>query len=99
MKESKGILGRLRGAEDSASSWPPRYRTELLSRAQVLGVGERETLVAAELLVHLKRGGTPVGLEDVLIGAIARSYRSTVVTHTVQHFKDLPGVQVEDWFE
>ncbi len=74
-----------------------RVRQEILSRIQVLGLGEPEALVAGDVLAHLKRTGRPIGLEDVLIGAIARTYDYTVVTHNVKHFQHLPQVKVEDW--
>ena len=75
-----------------------RVQQEIIARVQVLEFGAQEALVAAELLTHLKRAGRPVGLEDVLIGAIARSHGYTVVTHNLRHFQPLPHVKVEDWF-
>lgn len=82
---------------DREAFWQ-HIRKEILSRVQVLGLGPREALVAADLLVHLKRVGRPLGLQDVLIGAIAHSHGYTVVTHNMKHFQSLPNVKVEDWF-
>lgn len=74
-----------------------RIEQEILSHVQVIEFGEREALMAGDLLAHLKRTGKPVGLEDVLIGATARAYGYTVVTHNTKHFHTLPDVKVEDW--
>ena len=75
-----------------------RVEREILSRVQVLDFGEQEALAAGDLLAHLRRTGRPVGLEDVLIGATARTHGYVVVTHHLKHFTRLPDVRVEDWF-
>ncbi|MBP3227382.1 MAG: PIN domain-containing protein [Bacteroidaceae bacterium] len=36
---------------------------------------------------------------DILIGATARHYGLTVVTHNTKHFGRMPGVQIVDWIE
>lgn len=46
---------------------------------------------------HLDRAGTPIGPNDLMIAAIARSRRLIVVTHNVGEFSRVPGLQVEDW--
>lgn len=82
---------------DREAFWQ-HIRKEILSRVHVLGLGPAEALIAADLLVHLKRVGRPLGLQDVLIGAIAHGHGYTVVTHNVKHFQSLPDVKIEDWF-
>lgn len=82
---------------DREAFWQ-HIRKEILSRVQILGLGPREALIAADLLVYLRRAGRPLGLQDVLIGAIAYSNGFTVVTHNLKHFQLLPDVKVEDWF-
>jgi tRNA(fMet)-specific endonuclease VapC len=74
-----------------------RLQQELLTRVRVISFGEPEALAAGELLAHLKRTGRPVGVEDVLIGATARTHNLIVVTHNLKHFTPLPGVRSEDW--
>ena len=82
---------------DHQSFWQ-RIEQEILGRVQVLGFNRSEALIAGDLLAQLKRAGKPIGLEDVLIGAVARTHGYTVVTHNVRHFRSLPEVSVEDWF-
>lgn len=74
-----------------------RLQQEILSHVQVVGFGESEAIAAGELLAHLKKVGRPVGLEDVLIAATARTHHFTVVTHNLKHFSHLPEVHAEDW--
>lgn len=93
MEMRYGVLLR----PDHESLWQ-RIQKDVLPRVQVLEFGYREALVAGELLAHLKRTGRPVGFEDVLIGAIARSHGYTVVTHNLKHFQPQPHVKAEDWF-
>ncbi len=74
-----------------------RIMQEILSRVQMLELDEPSALLAGDMLAHLKRVGHPVGLEDVLIGAIARARGYTVITRNLRHFTALPHVKVEDW--
>ena len=82
--------------QDREAFWR-HIQNEILPHVQVLEFGEEEALMAGDLLAHLRRTGRPVGLEDVLIAAVARTHGYTVVTHNVRHFQHLPGVKVEDW--
>lgn len=74
-----------------------RIQQEILSYVQVLELDEPAALLAGDMLAHLKRVGRPVGLEDVLIGAMARARGYAVVTRNVRHFTVLPHVHVTDW--
>jgi tRNA(fMet)-specific endonuclease VapC len=74
-----------------------KIQEEILAHVQVIECGEREAMVAGDLLAHLKRMGRPVGLEDALIGATARARGLIVVTHNLRHFETLPEIRVEDW--
>ena len=38
-----------------------------------------------------------VGLADLLIGSIALTWRATLVTRNVRHFRQIPGLRVENW--
>ncbi len=47
----------------------------------------------------LARAGTPIGANDLMIAAIARSSDVTVVTHNIGEFTRVVGIRVEDWEE
>ncbi len=51
----------------------------------------------AEIRLQLEKAGKPIGERDLLIAAIAKSRRLTVVTHNVREFSRVPNLRVEDW--
>jgi len=51
----------------------------------------------AQIRAQLERAGLAIGERDLLIAAIAKSRRLTVVTHKVREFSRVDGLKVEDW--
>ena len=45
----------------------------------------------------LDRLGTPIGPNDLLIAATAMAHGLTLVTHNVDEFGRIPGLDIEDW--
>ena len=45
----------------------------------------------------LKRQGTPIGNNDLLIAAHAKSNDALLVTNNVREFERVPDLQVENW--
>ncbi len=45
----------------------------------------------------LKRQGTPIGNNDLLIAAHARSMNAVLVTNNVREFNRVPDLSVENW--
>jgi len=52
-----------------------------------------------EVRAQLERQETPLGEADLRIAAIALAHGFIVVTGNVRHFKRVPGLSVENWFE
>lgn len=50
-----------------------------------------------ELRAVLRREGTPIGPNDMLIAAIALVHRATVVTRNVKEFERVPDLSVVRW--
>ena len=48
---------------------------------------------------YLKRQGTPIGNNDTLIAAHARSINAIMVTNNVREFGRVPELNVENWVE
>lgn len=46
---------------------------------------------------ELKRAGCPIGANDLLIAAQARSLNATLVTNNVREFTRIRGLRVEQW--
>ena len=80
-----------------ASLWD-RIAREALARIRILPLGEAEAIRAGDLLASLESSGTPIGIEDVLIGATALEENLTVVTRNTKHFQKIPGLAIESWW-
>jgi len=52
-----------------------------------------------EIRVELKRLGTPIGNNDLLIAAHARSLNVTLVTNNVREFNRVSDLAIENWLE
>ncbi|MDP3234694.1 MAG: type II toxin-antitoxin system VapC family toxin [Myxococcales bacterium] len=51
----------------------------------------------AEIRSALERRGKPIGANDLLIAAHARSIGATLVTRNEREFRRVPGLDVESW--
>jgi len=51
------------------------------------------------LRASLEQAGTPIGANDLMIGAIARAYDLTLVTRNLREFSRVVGLRIEDWHE
>ena len=76
-----------------------RIRRDVLARVRILPLGEDEASRAGEILADLELRGTPVGIEDVMIGATALVGGLVVVTRNVKHLARIRGLAVENWWE
>lgn len=75
-----------------------RIAREILSRVDILPLGEAEAVRAGDLLATLEAQGEPIGMEDVWIGATALEHRLTVVTRNLKHFRRIHGLVSESWW-
>jgi tRNA(fMet)-specific endonuclease VapC len=82
------------------SSRPQQTRSSVdafLEPFEVLPFAGEAAEEYAEIRLQLERVGRPIGERDLLIAAIAKSRRLTVVTHNVREFARVSGLKVEDW--
>ena len=75
-----------------------RVRRDILPRVNVLPLRETDAIRAGEILADLEARGTPIGIEDVMIGATALTGNLVVVTRNVRHLNRIPGLAVENWW-
>jgi tRNA(fMet)-specific endonuclease VapC len=61
-------------------------------------VDYEEATRAGEILADLEARGTPIGLEDVLIGSTALVHGIAVATRNVKHLGRIEGLSVENWW-
>jgi len=84
--------------DDFEAFWQ-KIAKEIISRVNIVPVGEKEALAAGDILADLRKSGQTIGLEDVLIAASAITNQFIVVTANVRHFARVRGLQVENWLE
>ena len=53
----------------------------------------------AEIRATLKAKGNLIGPNDLMIAAIARANKATLITHNTSEFSRVQGLLVEDWEE
>jgi len=69
----------------------------LRQRFVSLPFDDRAAAEYGEIRSDLARRGMPIGANDLLIAAIARSHALTLVTHNSGEFARVTGLAIEDW--
>ncbi len=70
---------------------------QLLKVIDVLPLSEGADSHYGEIRNDLEKSGTPIGPNDLLIAAHARSVGLTLVTDNVREFNRVPELAVENW--
>lgn len=86
----------------AAKKGSPKLTAQLeaiLSVLDILPLEEPVDQHYAVIRLHLSVTGQPIGQNDLLIAAHARSLGLVVVTNNTREFLRVPGLQVEDWLE
>ncbi len=58
---------------------------------------DRASETYGQIRTKLEKSGTPIGPNDLLIGAIAMANQVTLVTHNTGEFGRVEGIGLEDW--
>jgi tRNA(fMet)-specific endonuclease VapC len=85
------------GAEKSRRS---SYRLEVerfLEHWEIRDFDESAARHYGSIRAELERAGTPIGSNDMLIAAHARSLDMTLVTNNMREFARVPSLKVENW--
>ena len=53
----------------------------------------------AEIRAALEKSGNSIGANDLLIAATALNQKATLVTHNIDEFSRIHGLDIEDWVE
>lgn len=79
-----------------AQRWLDRSE-ELLLQIRVIRFDDR----AAEQFEQIVQtpGLRKLGRPDLLIASIARAHRATLVTRNLRHFRQIPGLQLDNWVD
>ena len=70
------------------------FLNDVLETIPIVEYGESVAESHAELLVHVRRKGTPRGAHDLIIAATAKASGREVVSADETAFSDLPGIRV-----
>jgi tRNA(fMet)-specific endonuclease VapC len=68
-----------------------------LAYIEVLEFPDKASSHYAQIRAHLKKAGTMIEGNDLLLAAHARSLGITLVTHNTREFSRIPKLAVEDW--
>ncbi|MBQ9827222.1 MAG: type II toxin-antitoxin system VapC family toxin [Lachnospiraceae bacterium] len=82
------------------SSDPLRNRLALLtflSTIRILPFDAEASADYGQIRYYLKTKGEPIGSNDLLIAAHARSAGLTLVTNNTKEFKKVPGLEIVNW--
>jgi predicted nucleic acid-binding protein len=84
--------------EDFEVFWP-KINREIVSRVKVVPLGEKESLIAGDILADMRKTGQSIGIEDVLIAASAITNKCIIVTANVRYFSRISGLIIENWLK
>jgi tRNA(fMet)-specific endonuclease VapC len=70
---------------------------QLLEPITIIPFGVTEAEFAASIRAFLKNKGTPIGANDVLIGATALASNKIMVTANINEFNRIPDLRVDSW--
>lgn len=70
-----------------------------LSCIDIVPFDDNAAIEYGRIRADLKRKGTPIGANDLLIAAHAKSLGLTLVTHNTREFARVEGLDLEDWAE
>lgn len=86
-------VGAMLGTRKAAAA-RTSFVEEVLAAIPVIAYDVAVAEAHAQLLVEVRRQGTPRGAHDLLIAATAAASRRMVVTADATAFSDLPGLDV-----
>jgi tRNA(fMet)-specific endonuclease VapC len=85
------------GCAKKASPQLRRKVEQFLAELPVLPFAAPADATYGDIRAELEASGEPIGSNDLLIAAHARTIGATVVTANVREFQRVKGLQVENW--
>lgn len=70
---------------------------QFFQQFESLTLDDTSAQLAGQIRASLDASGTPIGSNDLLIGAIALSHNLILITHNTREFSRIDGLQLEDW--
>ncbi len=82
-------------SNDPTSAWARQRR--FLEEFVSLPLDDFAALIAGRVHAQLANAGTPIGIHDLLIAAIALANNLILVTHNTREFERVEDLEIEDW--
>jgi len=87
------------GVQKSRSAKLGEHVETILSAIKIIALDTPVDGHYADIRLHLEKEGQPIGPNDMLIAAHARSLNLTVVTANLKEFQRVPGLEVVNWLK
>jgi len=68
-----------------------------LGEFNIIGFDKESARICGQVRANLNKKGTPIGVYDLQIAAIAIANNLVLVTHNIGEFSRVDGLQYEDW--
>ena len=82
---------------DDATNFWQKIETDILPLVRWLDVDRSVANKAGDIAANLQRLGTPIGINDCLIGATALVHNLVLVSRNVRHFEKITNLLREVW--
>jgi tRNA(fMet)-specific endonuclease VapC len=82
---------------DDATSFWQKIETDILPLVCWLDVDRSVASKAGDIAANLQRLGTPIGVNDCLIGGTALVHNLVLVSRNVRHFEKITNLLREVW--
>ena len=76
-----------------------KMNEEIFSRINIVPLGQKEAVLAGDILAQLAGKVEKIGMDDILVAACALANQLTMVTPHVERYSGIKGLAVENWFE
>ncbi len=72
---------------------------EFVALSEVLPLTENIAKRSAQIYAELRKQGKTMGHNDMLIAGTAFENNMMLITNNTKHFKDIPGLEIDNWSE
>ncbi len=69
----------------------------LFAGIESLSFDDQAAIQYGKIRAALRRAGTPIGPNDLMIASVALAHQAVLVTHNVSEFSRVEGLRIEDW--
>ena len=70
---------------------------KFLEPFEVVSFDDESSTIYAKIRATLEKKGRIIGPNDLIIAATVMSHKGILITHNTKEFKQISGLQIEDW--